>query len=84
MTLFELCHDCDVQGNVRISAWKDHDEIILLQEENVDPLDQYVEEAWEDADVLYMFCSSDGYLHIEVDPDGISEEESEDKGGEDE
>ena len=79
MTLYELCHDCDIQGNVRISAWKGYDEIVLLQEENVDPLDMQVKDAWEDADVLYMFCARDGYLHIEIDPDGIREDDDEDE-----
>ena len=68
MTLKELTSETRIQGNVRLSAWNDDEEIFVKEYENTDgwkcDLTRYNE--WE---VNYMFCPGDGFLHIELIPD---------------
>ena len=67
MTLFELVNDVTIQGDVRISTWKGDEEKILLEIDSTDDLTTAeLDEAWEDAEVTYLFSPGDGYLHIEV------------------
>ena len=67
MTIYELVNDSTIQGNVRISTWKEDEEEVLLEIRNTDDLfTSDLEEEWEDAEVDYIFCGRDGYLHIEV------------------
>ena len=66
MTLYELVNDCEVQGAVRVSVWRDDEEIVLLETDRTDdfgPGD--LKDEWEDMEVGYLFCV-DNVLHIEV------------------
>lgn len=68
MTLYELANDVTIQGAVRLSAWYGDDEKVLSETPATDDFNIYdLDEKWEDAEVLYMFCSGDGFLHIEVE-----------------
>ena len=67
MTLYEMTHSTTVQGNVRLSAWHGDDEIVIMAEENVDDLQYCFPDVLEDCDVDYIFCSRDGFLHIEIE-----------------
>ena len=66
MTLYEMTSGSTVQGNIRISAWVGEDEIVIMAEENVDDLQCNYPDVLDDCDVDYLFCSRDGYLHIEI------------------
>lgn len=65
MTLYDLANETTVQGNIRISQWKDDEEKILLVKKDVE--DFHCPLKLEGKRVLYIFCPGDGYLHIEVE-----------------
>lgn len=67
MTLYEMTHNTTVQGNIRLSAWHGDNEIVIMAEENVDDLQYCFPDVLEDCDVNYIFCSRDGFLHIEIE-----------------
>ena len=70
MTLWELVASAKIQGNIRISMWKDDEEKIIGTWENCEQLfTGYIEEEWEELEVDYIFCPGDGWLHIEVKED---------------
>jgi len=72
MTLYDLVNDATIQGKIRVSAW-DHDcntETVLFDTDGTDDFSPGdLSDDWEDAEVLYIFCATDGYLHIEIDLD---------------
>ena len=67
MTIYEMTNTTTVQGNIRISAWVKDEEVIILSKENVDDLQALTLSCYEDCEVTYMFCSNDGFLHIEIE-----------------
>lgn len=68
MTLYELANDVTIQGNVRVSTWEGNEEKVISTTENTDDFNIYdLDDKWEDAEVLYIFCPGDGYLHIEIE-----------------
>ena len=70
MKLYELVQDVCLQGDIRISAWDEsgEEETVLRTFDAVEyVLGNQIPKGWEDADVLYMFCPGDGFLHIEVE-----------------
>ena len=67
MTLYDLVNGTCVQGDVRISVWKDDEEIAVKCYTGVDDLAYVRTPAYmEEMCVKYMFCPGDGYLHIEL------------------
>ena len=69
MTLYELTHDCTVQGNIILGGFYDSGRasITVFMERDVDDLDYRLPTAIEDCDVTYIFCDRDGWMHIEFD-----------------
>ena len=66
MTLYDLATNVTVQSNIRISTFNDqYEEQVLFEQRNVDTLSV----PWELANrtITYMFCGTDGFLHIEVE-----------------
>lgn len=71
MKLFELTRETTIQGNIRLSVWKDGEEKKVWTQKCVDDLDGYVWCnpklcGWKDMEVNYIFCPGDGLLHIEL------------------
>lgn len=71
ITISDLLDNITVQGDIRISAWTRNEEekIIVLAECDDGLSSSKLPKRWRNAEVLYMFCSGDGYLHIEVSAD---------------
>ena len=70
MTLYELVYSAKLQGNIRVSVWKDDEEKIIATWENCTELfSGDIEDEWMDLVVDYIFCPGDGWLHIEVTED---------------
>ena len=68
LTLYELVSDVTIQGNVRISYWENDEEQVIRTFDGVEYiLNHQIPKRYRDADVIYMFCPGDGYLHIEVE-----------------
>lgn len=69
MTLYELTHDCTVQGNIILDGFYDDGKksTTVFMERDVDDLDYRLPSAIEDCDVTYIFCDSNGWMHIEFD-----------------
>lgn len=71
MTLEDLIQNVTVQGNVRLSVWKDDDELSVVYIQETGGLsNQKIIQPKLDYEVLYMFASTDGYLHIELGAPG--------------
>lgn len=67
MTLGDLIQNVTVQGDVRLSVWKDDDELSVVYLQETGGLsNQKIIQPKLDYEVLYMFASTDGYLHIEL------------------
>lgn len=67
MKLYDLVASVILQGNIRLSMWRDDTEIVLSTWEECEQLfTGEIEEEWEDLEVTYIFCPGDGFLHIEV------------------
>ena len=69
MTLYDLVNDVCLQGDIRISAWDESGEeetVIRTFDGTEYVLTHQIPKKWENAEVTYMFCASDGFLHIEV------------------
>ena len=67
MTLYDLVASTNLQGNIRVSTWKDDNEKVIAKWQDCDELFcGELEEEWKDMEVDYIFCSCDGFLHIEV------------------
>lgn len=74
MTLYELCHDISIQGNVRVSIFDEdgEEEKVFYIDQVVDDLlwdfscDPDFEEEMIEYEVTYLFASKGGYLHIEL------------------
>lgn len=71
LTISDLLENATVQGNIRVSAWTRNEEekVILMQEDDGGLSASSLPERWRNAEVLYMFCPGDGFLHIEVSAD---------------
>ena len=70
MKLYDFVASVVLQGNIRLSLWRDDTEIVLSTWEDCEQLfTGELEEEWEDLEITYIFCASDGYLHIEVKED---------------
>ena len=71
MTLKDLIQNVTVQGNVRLSVWKDDDELSVVYIQETGGLsNQKIIQPKLDYEVLYMFASTDGYLLIELGAPG--------------
>lgn len=68
MTLYELMNGTTVQGKVRISKWVGDDEVFVAEIESDDLAYEDVDDV-EDLEVRFLFCATDGMLHIELDGD---------------
>ena len=66
MTLYDLVNGTMVQGDVRISVWKDDEEIKVKEFTYVDDLSYNNIDEFLDMTVSCIFCGGDGYLHIEL------------------
>lgn len=67
MKLYDLVASVILCGNIRISMWEDDREKVIATYTDCEQLwTGEIEEEWEDLEVLYIFASPDGYLHIEV------------------
>ena len=68
MTLEDLMNGTQIQGDVRLSVWKEEEESAVKCYTGVDDL-AYIDIPADMADmrVKYMFCPGDGYLHIELE-----------------
>lgn len=69
MLFGNLIKGTTIQGDVRLSVWKDGEEKFVeyfsnVQDMKCEPCRLY---AW--FKVNYIFCPGDGYLHIELDGD---------------
>lgn len=68
MTLTELANTITMQGDIRISLWKDDEEIKVKTYTMTDDLSFMNIPKWaEDKEINYIFCGGDGYLHIELE-----------------
>ena len=72
MTLIDLTHEITVQGDIRLSVWKDGEEAKVVELKAVEDLTSplfYNPKCLGmlDMEVNYIFCPGDGYLHIELD-----------------
>ena len=72
MTLAELTHETTIQGDIRLSVWKDGEETKVRELKCVDDLSNplwYDRKLFgmKDLEVNYIFCPGDGYLHIELE-----------------
>lgn len=77
MTLYELVYSANLQGNIRVSMWKDDKEKVIAEWKNCDCLySGDIEDEWMDFEVSYMFCGDDGFLHIEVTDDSDNEDDT--------
>ena len=68
MKLYELMNNTIIEGNVRLSVWKDDEEAKVKYFEDVSDLglNKWVHE-FEDLEIHYIFASPvDGFLHIEL------------------
>lgn len=67
MTLYELTHDCTVQGNIILDGFYDDGKksTTVFMERDVDDLDDRIPTVIEDCEVTYIFCDSNGWMHIE-------------------
>lgn len=69
LTLSDLLENACVQGNVRISTWKEDCEEVVIRtfdETEYVPYNDRLLKKWQNAEVIYMFAARDGFLHIEV------------------
>lgn len=71
MKLFELTHEVTIQGDIRLSVWKDGEEKKVKTLKCVDDLSNPLWcnpniLGWKDMEVTYIFCPGDGLLHIEL------------------
>ena len=70
ITLNDLLDNITVQGNIRISAWTRDGEKVIVMTDGYDSLfSSELPKRWRNSEVLYIFCPSDGFLHIEVAAD---------------
>lgn len=71
ITISDLLDNITVQGDIRISAWtRNEEEKVIFQTECDGGLSaSKLPKRWMNAEVLYMFCPGDGFLHIEVSAD---------------
>ena len=68
MTLYDLVNSTTVQGDIRLSVWKDHEEVEVKQFTYVDDLSyNSVPNKYLDMEVNFIFCGGDGFLHIELE-----------------
>ena len=68
MTLYQLIENTTLQGNIRISMWKGDTEVVLATWMYCDGLySTDIEEELENLVISYIYASSDGFLHIEVE-----------------
>lgn len=65
MTLYELANQTTIQGDIRVSAFYDDGEHVLISAKGVDDLAYEIPEAYEDMTVRFIFGGEDG-IHIEV------------------
>ena len=55
-----------IQGNVRLSVWKDGEETMVKEIKGTDNLNGERIKKYRDMQVLYIFSAFDGFLHIEL------------------
>lgn len=67
MTLYKLINGCTVQGNIILDGFYDDGKksTTVFMERDVDDLEYRLPSAIEDCDVTYIFCDSNGWMHIE-------------------
>lgn len=85
MNLYDLMDSTTIQGDVRLSLFNDGEEIAVAEFKCCDGLcshdlyqfgntftvdgDDVEVSEWEWCEVKYLFCPGDGFLHIEVEVD---------------
>ena len=70
MTLRDMITNFTIQGNVRLSLWKDGEEVSVRYIDYADDLGtEKLPPKWKDKEVTYMFAGVDGFLHIELSSD---------------
>ena len=68
-TLYDLVNSTTVQGDIRLSIWKNYaEEIETVEILNVDDLAREVEmiDRFVNMEIMYIFCTRDGFLQIEL------------------
>lgn len=67
MTLEELTQNITIQGDIRLSVWKDSEEVLVVCVGGTECLaNQKDIRKMLGYEVLYIFAAPDGYLHIEL------------------
>lgn len=69
MLFGNLIKNTTIQGDVRLSVWKDDEETSVEYFHNVDDMKTEPCRLFAWLKVKYVFCPGDGYLHIELDGD---------------
>jgi hypothetical protein len=70
ITISDLLDNITVQGDIRVSSWtREGEKVIVLSECDGGLSASKLPKRWRNAEVLYMFCPGDGFLHIEVSAD---------------
>lgn len=67
MLFGNLIKKTTVQGDVRLSVWKDGEEKFVEYFRNVQDMKNEPCRLYDYFDVNYIFCPGDGYLHIELE-----------------
>lgn len=65
MTLYDLVNLTTVQGDIRVSAFYDDGEHVLISAKDCEDLAEELPEAYADMTVRFIFSGEDG-IHIEV------------------
>ena len=68
-TLYDLVNSTTIQGNIRLSIWKNYaEEIECVEILNTDDLEREVEmiDRFVYLEIMYIFCTRDGFMQIEL------------------
>ena len=56
-----------IQGNVKLTMWKDGEVLYEDSVQGTEDIDTCGLHLWDNAEVKYMFAAPDGFLHIDFE-----------------
>lgn len=67
MTFGYLRNHTTIQGNVKLTMWKDDEVLYEDAVQGTEDIDTCGLHLWDYAEVKYMFAAPDGFLHIDFE-----------------